>query len=573
MRPVLCLLIVSALGLSTANAQTSTADGVQALIRGDYQSAARILQPLAKNVSQPDPLAQFFMAILYDSGRGVDPDSMRACGLFQNAAKPANPFMYQSQLLAEAMLEPLPAIARELCSADAWTVGPAASITLGQNYSVGLLAGSVVAGARTTSAAGIDAYPRKDYDAAAEILRPIAERTDRPDHAAEFFMASLYESGRGVAVDLVRSCALYQRSADPAGPFGAPARALWGAIRKRLTSDQEQDCLSLARVGLNHGFQPVTFMLEPEQSIAWTISGATVTYRGKDKHIDVGLELWGSRFLPIRHTELAVDSSPSTRRHFMEVFRWVPTDAGRWMLLWELFEVIRDDLRRIAGEPLETLAAEEPPTGSWADVRELVSLRVTDAGDAELAILGGSHRRTVLIETDAERLGATARDAARRAADRRVDWNADRDVRRPPSLAYADVRGCRGVFVYGWSEDRMEATTVFAHRDGLQLSTRAQTLDALNQPDLLEVQIHVYARPVLNSPFCTDVGSQMPSEEIWRVRGGRVTISLSPVAARVPTPATDTATIRIDGAVLVNSAGTRVSQASPITLITVLGRD
>lgn len=75
-----------------AGAQTTTADGVQAILRGDYQAAVRILRPLAdEDGPQPDPLAQFFMAILYDAGQCVPRNPVRACGLFLSAAKPANP--------------------------------------------------------------------------------------------------------------------------------------------------------------------------------------------------------------------------------------------------------------------------------------------------------------------------------------------------------------------------------------------------------------------------------------------------------------------------------------------------
>jgi hypothetical protein len=79
-----------------AGAQTTAADGVQAIVRGDYPAAVRILRPLAEDAPQPDPLAQYFMAMLYDSGHGVARSPMRACGLYLSAASPANPLMNQS---------------------------------------------------------------------------------------------------------------------------------------------------------------------------------------------------------------------------------------------------------------------------------------------------------------------------------------------------------------------------------------------------------------------------------------------------------------------------------------------
>ena len=53
------------------SAQTGTADGVAALARGDYQRAAEILKPIAEDWLSNDTAAQFFMAGLYQTGRGV----------------------------------------------------------------------------------------------------------------------------------------------------------------------------------------------------------------------------------------------------------------------------------------------------------------------------------------------------------------------------------------------------------------------------------------------------------------------------------------------------------------------
>jgi hypothetical protein len=55
---------------------------------------------LSDNATAPDPVAQFFLAMLYQSGRGVEPNALRACGLFVGATKPANPFMQQASELA-----------------------------------------------------------------------------------------------------------------------------------------------------------------------------------------------------------------------------------------------------------------------------------------------------------------------------------------------------------------------------------------------------------------------------------------------------------------------------------------
>jgi hypothetical protein len=109
---------------SLAAAQTTTDEGIRALIRGDYAAAARILRPLAEDAMPPDPVAQFFLAMLYQSGRGVEWNSLRACGLFVNAAKPANPFMRQAAELANAMRDEM-GLGAQFCGTEGpWDPGP-----------------------------------------------------------------------------------------------------------------------------------------------------------------------------------------------------------------------------------------------------------------------------------------------------------------------------------------------------------------------------------------------------------------------------------------------------------------
>jgi hypothetical protein len=140
MRIPLCLVVLAILGPGTVSAQTTTADGVQAVLRGDYQTAVRILRPLAdEDGPTPDPLAQFFMAMLYNAGQGVPHDAMRACGLYLSAARPPNPLMNQSLDLARSMQSGLGPFAGRLCasaSADRWRVAPSASFTLAPGHSV-----------------------------------------------------------------------------------------------------------------------------------------------------------------------------------------------------------------------------------------------------------------------------------------------------------------------------------------------------------------------------------------------------------------------------------------------------
>src|SRR3954471_16313686 len=77
--------IVMAFG-AAASAQNGTADGVAALARGDYERAVQILKPIAEDWRSDDTAAQFFLAGLYEHGKGVAADPVRACALYMRAA-------------------------------------------------------------------------------------------------------------------------------------------------------------------------------------------------------------------------------------------------------------------------------------------------------------------------------------------------------------------------------------------------------------------------------------------------------------------------------------------------------
>jgi hypothetical protein len=61
--------------VAPAAAQSTTEDGIRAMLRGDYQAAARILRPLAEDAARPDPVARFFLAFLIEQR-----DNSECCG-------------------------------------------------------------------------------------------------------------------------------------------------------------------------------------------------------------------------------------------------------------------------------------------------------------------------------------------------------------------------------------------------------------------------------------------------------------------------------------------------------------
>jgi hypothetical protein len=265
-----CSLFVAGLVLipSWAGAQTSREDGVRALLRGDYQAAARILRPLAQNTAQADPFAQFLMAILYDTGLGVERDAFRACGLFLDAAKPANPLMQQSSQLSNILLEEF---------------GPAASQ---------FCAGGVT-------------WP------------------DRP---------------------------------------------------------------------------PTTFTLGPNHSVVIAETSITVAYNGTETRTRTG-GLPGMVPRPIRYTPLDVIRPVAARRHFIQFFIWLPDAPGRpssWSLGWSLSEVVGGQYVPITGErSLVTVMGAQPPV--TVDEAGLALVRVNANGEAEWVIAGSTNPRSGIV--------------------------------------------------------------------------------------------------------------------------------------------------------------------------------
>ena len=105
------------------------------MLRGDYPATFRILRPLADDMAHPDPVAQFFLAILADTGHTGD--NQRACALFLRAAGRPNPFAGQAATLASVVRDQLGDGASLFCIVDdGWQGGPPLTFTLGPEHEV-----------------------------------------------------------------------------------------------------------------------------------------------------------------------------------------------------------------------------------------------------------------------------------------------------------------------------------------------------------------------------------------------------------------------------------------------------
>jgi hypothetical protein len=422
-----------------------------------------------------------------------------------------------------------------------------------------------------TTADGVAALARGDYQRAIEILRPIAERDPAGDPAAQFFLGTMYESGLGVPRDPLRACALYHRAGQGGEPFGGAAMRLHRAGFLRQGAEFSAECQLLGNVGFDHRFEPVTFDLGPGHSIAWSLSGATITYQGRTVVHPQRLAGRGSAYLPMRYTPLQIGGRSPHTRHFVEAFVWYPAGANVWALQWHLFEVVGTDLLRIADVERLATSPARPDASPREDVRRRIEVRTNASGGAEWAILEGPDARTDAIVSDEERREIRALEEARRAALENVDWTRRFDSRRAPSLAYGLNEGCGHVFLYAFTGDRAEAITLRADREALQLSTTAHTFDLARHPEAMTLNVHVFEEPVRHQMFCTDVRLPTPRVELWRAVAGRVTIELSPPGVRSQHPSMYRATVRIEAAEFLDSSGRRHRQSAPIVLSAVVG--
>jgi hypothetical protein len=437
--------------------------------------------------------------------------------------------------------------------------------------------------AQTTTADGVAALARGDYQRAVEILKPIAEDSWAEDTAAQFFMAGLYESGDGVPVDPLRACALYVRAMNKYdNPFGQEASTLFAASMLR-GQEFNDECLALVNVGFDSGFEPATFDLGAGHYVEWKLSAATVTFEGRTTRLPMGLMVSrGARFLPLQYTELATGPTRMLSRHFIEIFAWEPSGrSGPWRLRWFIFEVVRDEIITVATfEALTTKNADAPPSRESFNPRDYAVLRVDDEGNAEWAVLKGPRRGTQRIETDAERREVREEARARDAALEAVDWTKRHDVSRQPTMNYAGAGACGPTpvgqaHVDGWSADRAEAVSVHLDGAALGLSTGSATFDLARESANISVQTYVYERAQQQFPFCSDfgiaLGPGVVEPEIWRAVAGAITIELSPPGIHAGAPDLRHATVTLRNVVLRNAAGTTVRITRSVKLAAIVG--
>lgn len=370
---VLVMLLLPA----TVTAQSVT-DGVLAIVRGQHDAAVRILSPYADDATDPDPLAAFFLATIFHSGRVKgDGNYLRACGLYQTAAKAAeSPVARQAQLLLRDLAGPgATALFWELCEQ---------SRRDHQNTAAAPHEPSSISETHSAIEAGIGAFVRKDYGLAAQLLAPAAESWPPDFGAASLFMGLMYENGLGVAQNDFNACAMYARGIlsgiSPVGDW--QAQVLHVQYMNRMSPARFEECMLIGgTLGLHHGFEPAIITLEPGYWVSIELTGGSISNRGEEKRIDQSWAGPGAVFLPVRYTRLLSGPLRNQPRHCIEIAEWLPaTQPGQWMLLWRLFEVRGVELKDIAFEEL-SYRPSRPDLTTRGTLEDFVRLEVNGAGE------------------------------------------------------------------------------------------------------------------------------------------------------------------------------------------------
>lgn len=255
---------------------------------------------------------------------------------------------------------------------------------------------AVPAAAQSTTEDGIRAMLRGEYQAAARILRPLADDPGKPDPVAQFFLAFLFTAGQGVGGDQARACGLFKRAAGRAHPFTDQSSAIATLMSEQFGGGASLFCVAEESW---RGDPPQSFILGPDHRIVFADTSITVTYGDKEARTSLLLPV-STAFLPIQHTVLDVTRPAAARRHFFHWFAWTPNtraNPSSWTLGWTLMEVVGDQLFiPVASEKSLIVVNGATPPASY-DPSKVVRLRVNGSGEAEFTIDSETGSRTEVI--------------------------------------------------------------------------------------------------------------------------------------------------------------------------------
>ena len=251
------------------------------------------------------------------------------------------------------------------------------------------------AAAQSTTEDGIRAMLRGEYQTAARILRPLADDAERPDPVAQFFLAFLYDSGKGVTRDAARACGLFLSASRRIHPFTEQSAAIAGFMQDQLGAAASVFCVADERW---QGGPPQSFVLGTDHRIVFADTSISLRYGDREWRTPLRLGV-GTVYLPIQYTRLDVTRPSVSRRHFFQWLAWTPDttlNPSSWTLSWTLSEVVGDQWIPITHQKSVAVVNGVRPPASF-DLAHVIQVRVGASGEAEFSIRTEAGTRTEII--------------------------------------------------------------------------------------------------------------------------------------------------------------------------------
>ena len=223
----LLALVVLPVLAGMGSAQAGFDEAWRAFSRGDFQAAFNELLPLAE---QEDANAQFSIAFLYMSGKGVNQDTTEAVKWYRRSAEQGN---LSAQTNLGVLYETGQGVDKDFSEAIKWYRSAAELGDATAQYNLGLLH----ANGRGTL---------QDPISAVLWLNRAAEQGHAP---AQVTLALLYANGQGVSQDFVQAHVWFDIAATREPPTDEYDTAVMGRreAAKRLTKDQVELATAIAR--------------------------------------------------------------------------------------------------------------------------------------------------------------------------------------------------------------------------------------------------------------------------------------------------------------------------------------
>jgi TPR repeat protein/S1-C subfamily serine protease len=189
--PLTAFLALAAI-LSSSLARADCEAGIEALERTDYEQAFRRLLPCAE---AGDPIAQFNLGLMHDSGEGASRDDAEAVRWYRLAAEQG---LAEAQFNLGFMYDTGRGVAQDDAEAVRWYRLAAEQGLADAQFNLALMYHNG------------EGVPQDD----AEVVRWLRLAADQGDARAQFNLGFMYDDGRGVAQDDAEAVRWYRLAAE-----------------------------------------------------------------------------------------------------------------------------------------------------------------------------------------------------------------------------------------------------------------------------------------------------------------------------------------------------------------------